>query len=137
VVGAYIDPSAHAIVLSVDEMSQIQDLNRTRPGLPLKKGRLGTLTHDYKRYGTTTSVAALNVLDGTVIDRDMQRHLHLAFIRFLNAIEAELPAGKIVHVILDNYTAHKHPKVHAWCDRRERAFRLPLHADLALLAQRR
>ena len=136
VVGLYVDPPAHAIVLSVDEKSQIQALDRTQPGLPMKKGRAGTMTHDYKRHGTTTLFAALNVLDGTVIGRNMQRHRHQEFIRFLNAIEAEVPAGKIVHVILDNYAAHKHPKVRAWLDRHPR-FDLPLHADLVLLAQRR
>src|SRR5882757_830767 len=89
VVGLYVDPPAHAIVLSLDEKSQIQALDRTQPGLPLKKGRLGTMTHDYKRHGTTTLFAALNVLDGTVIGRNMQRHRHQEFMRFLNAIEAE------------------------------------------------
>ena len=78
------------------------------------------MTHDYKRHGTTTLFAALNVLDGTVIGRNMQRHRHQEFMRFLNAIEAEVPAGKMVHVILDNYAAHKHPKVRAWLDRHER-----------------
>jgi transposase len=120
VVGLYVDPPAHAIVLSVDEKSQIQALDRTQPGLPLKKGRLGTMTHDYKRHGTTTLFAALDVLDGTVIGRCMQRHRHQEFIRFLNAVEAELPAGKVVHAILDNYAAHKHPKVRAWLDRHPR-----------------
>ena len=120
VVGLYIDPPAHAIVLSVDEKSQIQALDRTQPGLPLKKGRAGTMTHDYKRHGTTTLFAALNVLDGTVIGRNMRRHRHQEFIRFLNAIEAEAPAGKVVHVILDNYAAHKHPKVRQWLSRHER-----------------
>jgi hypothetical protein len=98
-------------VLSVDEKSQIQALDRTQPGLPMKKGRAGTMTHDYKRHGTTTLFAALNVLDGTVIGRNMQRHRHQEFIRFLNAIEAAVPAGSQVHAILDNYAAHKHPKV--------------------------
>jgi len=120
VVGLYVDPPAHAIVLSIDEKSQIQALDRTQPSLPLKKGRAGTMTHDYKRHGTTTLFAALNVLDGTVIGRNMQRHRHQEFIRFLNAIEAEVPAGKLVHVILDNYAAHKHPKVRRWLDRHER-----------------
>jgi transposase len=105
VVGLYVDPPAHAIVLSVDEKSQIQALDRTQPGLPMKKGRLGTMTHDYKRNGTTTLFAALNVLDGTVIGRNMQRHRHQEFIRFLNAIDAEVPAAKAVHVVLDNYAA--------------------------------
>src|SRR6266567_8575637 len=120
VVGLYVDPPAHAVVLSFDEKSQIQALDRTQPGLPLKKGRCGTMTHDYKRHGNTTLFAALNVLDGTVIGRNMQRHRHQEFIRFLNTIDAEVPAGKAVHLILDNYAAHKHPKVHAWLDRHER-----------------
>jgi transposase len=120
IVGLYIDPPAHAIVLSVDEKSQIQALDRTQPGLPLKKGRAGTMTHDYKRNGTTTLFAALDVLDGKVIGRCMQRHRHQEFIRFLNAIEREVPAGKIVHVVLDNYGAHKHPKVRAWLGRHPR-----------------
>lgn len=120
VVALYVDPPAHAIVLSVDEKSQIQALDRTQPGLPLKKGRAGTMTHDYKRHGTTTLFAALNVLDGTVIGRNMQRHRHQEFIRFLNAVNAEVPAGEAVHVILDNYATHKHPKVRQWLDRHER-----------------
>ena len=119
-VGLYVDPPAHAIVLSVDEKSQIQALDRTQPGLPMKKGRLGTMTHDYKRHATTTLFAALNVLEGKVIGRCMQRHRHQEFIRFLNAIEADIPAGKGVHVILDNYAAHKHAKVRAWLGRHER-----------------
>src|SRR5271163_2957073 len=85
-------------------------VDRTQPGLPLKPGRCGTMTHDYKRNGTTTLFAALDVLEGKVIGRCMQRHRHQEFIRFLNAIEAEIPAGKLVHVILDNYGSHKHPK---------------------------
>jgi transposase len=120
VVGLYVDPPAHAIVLSFDEKSQIQALDRTQPGLPMKKGRAGTMTHDYKRNGTTTLFAALNVLDGTVIGRNMQRHRHQEFIRFLNAIERQVPAGKSVHVILDNYAAHKHPKVGQWLERHPR-----------------
>jgi transposase len=120
IVGLYVDPPAHAIVLSVDEKSQIQALDRTQPGLPLKKGRAGTMTHDYKRNGTTTLFAALDVLDGKVIGRCMQRHRHQEFIRFLNAIEREVPAGRIVHTILDNYGAHKHPKVRAWLGRHPR-----------------
>ena len=120
VVGLYADPPAHAIVLSVDEKSQIQALDRTQPGLPLKKGRSGTMTHDYKRHGTTTLFAALNVLDGTVIGRNMQRHRHQEFIRFLSAVEEAPPAGKLVHVILDNYAAHKHPRVRRWLERHQR-----------------
>ena len=118
--GLYVDPPAHAIILSVDEKSQIQALDRTQPGLPLKKGRAGTMTHDYKRHGTTTLFAALNVLDGTVIGRNMQRHRHQEFIRFLNAVEEQVPAGKIIHAIVDNYATHKHPKVRQWLARHPR-----------------
>ena len=127
IVGLYVDPPAHAIVLSVDEKSQIQALDRTQPGLPMKKGRLATMTHDYKRNGTTTLFAALNVLDGSVIGQCMQRHRHQEFIRFLNRIERDVPAGKLIHVVLDNYATHKHPKVRAWLDRHP-ALDLPLHA---------
>ena len=108
------------MVLSIDEKAQIQALDRTQPGLPMKPGRLGTMTHDYKRHGTTTLFAALNVLDGTVIGRNMQRHRHQEFIRFLDAIERAVPAGKIVHAVVDNYGAHNHPKVRAWLDRHPR-----------------
>jgi len=120
IVGLYMSPPAHAVVLSIDEKSQIQALDRTQPGLPLKPGKAGTWTHDYKRNGTTTLFAALNVLDGTVIGRNMQRHRHQEFIRFLNAVEAAVPAGKLVHAIADNYAAHKHPKVRAWLSRHPR-----------------
>ncbi|HVK91095.1 MAG TPA: IS630 family transposase [Mycoplana sp.] len=120
VVGLYVDPPAHAVVLSVDEKSQIQALDRTQPGLPLKKGRGATMTHDYKRNGTTTLFAALNVLDGTVIGRNMARHRHQDFLRFLNEIERAVPAGKAIHAILDNYAAHKHEKVRAWLARHPR-----------------
>ena len=120
VVGLYLDPPAHSLVLSVDEKSQIQALDRTQPGLPMKKGRAGTMTHDYIRHGTTTLFAALNVLDGTVIGQCMARHRHQEFIRFLNRIEAAVSAGKLIHAILDNYAAHKHPKVRAWLDRHPR-----------------
>ncbi len=120
IVGLYMHPPAHAVVLSVDEKSQIQALDRTQPGLPLKPGKCGTMTHDYKRHGTTTLFAALNVLDGTVIGRCMQRHRHQEFIRFLNAVEREVPVGKLVHAILDNYGTHKHPKVLQWLGRHPR-----------------
>lgn len=120
IVGLYVGPPAHALVLSFDEKSQIQALDRTQPGLPLKKGRGATMTHDYKRHGTTTLFAALNVLTGEVFGQNMQRHRHQEFIRFLNALEREIPAGKIVHVILDNYAAHKHPKVRSWLERHPR-----------------
>src|SRR6266849_1768407 len=114
VVGLYLDPPDKALVFSVDEKSQIQALDRTQPGLPMKKGRAGTMTHDYKRNGTTTLFAALNVLDGTVIGRNMHRHRHQEFIRFLNAVESQVPARKAVHAIVDNYATHKHPKVQKW-----------------------
>jgi transposase len=120
IVGLYVDPPAHAVVLSIDEKSQIQALDRTQPGLPMKKGRCGTMTHDYKRHGTTTLFAALNVLDGKVIGRCMQRHRHQEFIRFLNAIETNVPAGKLIHAIADNYATHKHPKVRQWLARHPR-----------------
>jgi transposase len=120
VVGLYVDPPAHAVVLSIDEKSQIQALDRTQPGLPMKKGRCATMTHDYKRNGTTTLFAALDILEGKVIGRCMQRHRHQEFIRFLNAIEREVPAAKAVHVVLDNYATHKHPKVTAWLARHQR-----------------
>jgi transposase len=109
--GLYIDPPAHAVVLSLDEKSQIQALDRTQPGLPLKPRRRQTMTHDYKRHGTTTLFAALSVLDGTVIGLCMQRHRHLEFIRFLNAVERQVAADRSIHVVLDNYATHKHPKV--------------------------
>src|SRR6187397_1222046 len=120
VVGLYVDPPAHAVVLSVDEKSQIQALDRTQPGLPMKKGRAGTMTHDYKRHGTTTLFAALNVLDGTVIGRNMQRHRHQEFIRFLNTVEAQVPARKAIHAVVDNYATHKHPRVQKWLTRHPR-----------------
>jgi transposase len=106
--------------VSVDEKSQIQALDRTQPGLPMKKGRAGTMTHDYKRNGTTTLFAALDVLEGKVIGRRMQRHRHQEFIRFLNAVEREVPASKTVHAIVDNYATHKHSKVIAWLGRHPR-----------------
>ena len=120
VVGLYLDPPAHSLVLSVDEKSPIQALDRTQPGLPMTKGRAGTMTHDYVRHGTTTLFAALNVLDGSVIGQCMARHRHHEFIRFLNRVEAAVPAGKLVHAILDNYAAHKHPKAGAWLVRHPR-----------------
>jgi transposase len=123
IVGLYVDPPAHAVVLSIDEKSQIQALDRTQPGLPIKPGRCQTMTHDYKRHGTTTLFAALSVLDGTMIGRCMQRHRHSEFIRFLsflNAVEREVPAGKVIHAVLDNYATHKHPRVLAWLARHPR-----------------
>src|SRR5437016_9137360 len=109
VVGLYVDPPAHAVVLSIDEKSQIQALDRTQPGLPMKKGRGATMTHDDKRHGTTTLFAALDILEGKVIGRCMQRHRHQEFIGFLNTVERKVAADKAVHVVLDNYATHKHP----------------------------
>src|ERR1700760_4886607 len=120
VVGLYVNPPEHAVVLSIDEKSQIQALDRTQADLPMKKGRCGTMTHDYKRNGTTTLFAAMNVLDGTVIGRCMQRHRHEEFIRFLNVTEAAVPKGKAIHAIVDNYATHKHAKVKAWLARHPR-----------------
>ena len=120
IVGLYMAPPAHAVVLSIDEKSQIQALDRTQPGLPMKKGRGATMTHDYKRNGTTTLFAALNVLEGTVTGRNMQRHRHQEFIRFLNALERDIPAGKLIHAIMDNYAAHKTPEVRRWLARHPR-----------------
>jgi transposase len=120
VVGLYLNPPEHALVLSVDEKSQIQALDRTQPGLPLKNGRCGTRTHDYKRHGTTTLFAALSMLDGTVIGDCLPRHRHHEFLRFLKKIEAETPATLDLHLILDNYATHKHPAVRRWVRRHPR-----------------
>ena len=120
VVGLYVDPPDHAVVVSIDEKSQIQALDRTQPGLPMKKGRAGTMTHDYKRHGTTTLFAALDVLDGKVIGRCMPRHRHQEFIRFLDTIETKIPRRKAIHAIVDNYAAHKHPQVLQWLARHPR-----------------
>ena len=120
VVGLYVAPPAHAVVLSVDEKSQIQALDRTQPGLPLKKGRGPTMTHDYKRNGTTTLFAALNVLTGEVMGQHMQRHRHQEFLRFLGRIERSVPKGRPIHVILDNVSSHKTPEVRRWLARHPR-----------------
>ena len=120
IVGLYLDPPAQAVVLSIDEKSQIQALDRTQPGLPLKSGRCGTMTHDYVRHGTTTLFAALDVLTGRVIGRCMQRHRHAEFIRFLNAVERDVPKDKRIEAVVDNYATHKHPKVRAWLKRHPR-----------------
>jgi len=114
VVGLYLNPPEHALVFCVDEKSQIQALDRTQPGLPMKKGRVGTMTHDYKRNGTTTLFAALDVLKGEVIGQCMKRHRHQEFLRFLKAIERCAPQHLDIHAIADNYSTHKHPKVKAW-----------------------
>ena len=114
VVGLYLSPPAHAMVFSCDEKSQIQALDRTQPGLPLKKGRCGTMTHDYKRNGTVTLFAALNTLTGQVIGQCLQKHRHQEWISFLNLVKRSVPDGKEAHLICDNYATHKHPKVKAW-----------------------
>ncbi len=120
VVGLYLNPPDKALVLCVDEKSQIQALDRTQPGLPLKKGRCGTCTHDYKRNGTTTLFAALNVLDGTVIGECMARHRHQEFLRFLRKIHRETPADLDLHLVIDNYSTHTHARVKAWLAKRPR-----------------
>jgi len=120
VVGLYMNPPDKSLVLCVDEKSQIQALDRTQPGLPLKKGRCGTMTHDYKRNGTTTLFAALSMLDGKVIGDCMPRHRHQEFIRFLKKIDEETPLGLDLHLIVDNYSTHKHPRVESWINRHSR-----------------
>lgn len=120
VVGLYLNPPEHALVLSVDEKSQIQALDRTQPGLPLKKGRCGTMTHDYKRHGTTTLFAALNVAEGTVISTCLPRHRHTEWLKFLRLIDAQTPSDKALHLIVDNYATHKHPTVQQWLLRHPR-----------------
>jgi transposase len=120
VVGLYLNPPEQAIVLCVDEKSQIQALDRTQPGLPLKRGRCGTMTHDYKRNGTTTLFAALATLQGQVIGRCYQRHRHQEFLKFLRALDAEFPGDVPLHLILDNYGTHKHQRVQRWLQRHPR-----------------
>ena len=120
VVGLYLNPPDKSLVLCVDEKSQIQALDRTQPGLPLKKGRCGTRTHDYKRNGTTTLFAALSMLDGKIIGECMPRHRHQEFIRFLNKIELETPSELTLHIIVDNYATHTHPRVKSWLRRHPR-----------------
>jgi transposase len=122
VVGLYMNPPDKALVLCVDEKSQIQALDRTQPGLPMKKGRCGTQTHDYKRNGTTTLFAALSMLDGKVIGDCMPRHRHQEFIRFLKKIDNETPLGLDLHLIVDNYGTHKHPRVKSWLSRHPRFY---------------
>jgi transposase len=113
-VGPYLNPPEHAIVLSCDEKSQIQAINRTQPGLPMKPGRAGTMTHDYQRNGTTTLFAALNTLDGTVISMCQDPHRHEEWLKFLRLIERKTPKHLQLHLIVDNYASHKHPEVRQW-----------------------
>ncbi len=120
VVGLYLDPPEKAVVLCVDEKSQVQALDRTQPSLPMVKGRGATMTHDYKRNGTTTLFAALNVLTGQVTGRCFDRHRHEEFLKFLQVIDAQVPKGQAIHVILDNYSTHKHADVRRWLGRHQR-----------------
>jgi transposase len=120
IVGLYLNPPDKSLVLCLDEKSQIQALDRTQPGLPLKKGRCGTMTHDYVRHGTTTLFVALSMLDGKVIGDCMPRHRHQEFIRFLKKIDGETPPGLDLHLIVDNYGTHKHPRVKSWLKRHPR-----------------
>jgi len=120
IVGLYLDPPDRAVVLCVDEKSQIQALDRTQPGLPLKKGRAATMTHDYKRHGTTTLFAALDVKSGQVIGDCMSRHRAKEFLKFLRQIDKTVPARRDVHLVLDNYATHKTPEVKAWLDKHPR-----------------
>src|SRR6202163_1650743 len=120
VVGLYMNPPDHALVFCIDEKSQIQALDRTQPGLPMKKGRAGTMTHDYKRNGTTTLFAALNIATGRVIGQCMKRHRHQEWLKFLRTIDRNSPQGLDLHLIADNYATHKHAKVKAWLKRHPR-----------------
>jgi len=117
VVGVYLTPPQNAVVLCVDEKSQIQALDRTQPGLPLKPGRCGTYTHDYHRHGTTTLFAALQVAEGRVIGQCYPRHRHQEFLKFLRRLDDEFPRGRTLHLILDNYGTHGHPRVRRWLQR--------------------
>lgn len=120
VVGLYLNPPQKAIVLCVDEKSQIQALDRTQPGLPMKKGRCGTMTHDYKRNGTTTLFAALSLLDGKVVGQCHGQHRHQEFLKFLRRLEREFPGEQELHLVLDNYGTHKTPEVQAWLKKHQR-----------------
>ena len=120
VVGLYLNPPDQALVLCVDEKTQIQALDRTQPGLPMKKGRLGTMTHDYKRNGTTCLFAALEVLQGRVVGQCFSRHRHQEFLRFLRRLDAEFPGDIALHLVMDNYGTHKHPHVQTWLKRHPR-----------------
>ena len=131
IVGLYRNPPEHA--LSLDEKSQIQALDRTQPALPMKKGRVHTMTHDYKRHGTTTLFAALNTLDGSVMATCMEHHRHQEWLKFLRLIDRQTPADKQLHLIVDNYATHKHPTVQRWAA--PQALSFPLHAHQQQLVQ--
>ena len=138
VVGLYLDPPHNAAVFSFDEKSQIQVLDRTQPGLPMKKGRCATMTHDYKRHGTTTLFAALNVATGEVIGKTYRKHRHQEVLRFLREIEKTVPKEQEIHIVLDNYSTHKHEKVLAWIERKKRIFLhfIPTSTSWANLVER-
>lgn len=138
VVGLYLDPPHNAAVFSFDEKSQIQALDRTQPGLPMKKGRYETMTHDYKRHGTTTLFAALNIATGEVLGKTYRKHRHQEVLRFLREVEKVVPKKQEIHIILDNYAAHKHEKVLAWIERKKRIFLhfIPTSTSWANLVER-
>ena len=138
VVGLYLDPPHNAAVFSFDEKSQIQALDRTQPGLPMKKGRCATMTHDYKRHGTTTLFAALNMATGQVIGKTYRKHRHQEVLRFLREVEKTVPKEQEIHIVLDNYATHKHEKVLAWIERKQRVFLhfIPTSASWANLVER-
>ena len=122
VVGLYLDPPHNAVVLSIDERSSIQALDRTQPGLPIMKGRCVTMTHDYKRHGTSTLFAALDIATGHVIGESYQQHRHQEFLRFLKIVERQTPKDNEIHIILDNYSTHKHPNELEWIEKKKRIF---------------
>ena len=138
VVGLYLDPPHNAAVFSFDEKSQIQALDRTQPGLPMKKGRCATMTHDYKRHGTTTLFAALNMATGEVLGKTYRKHRHQEVLMFLREVERTVPNDLEIHIVLDNYATHKHDKVLAWIERKKRIFLhfIPTSASWANLAER-
>ena len=137
-VGLYLDPPHNAAVFSFDEKSQIQALDRTQPGLPMKKGRCATMTHDYKRHGTTTLFAALNMATGEVIGKTYRKHRHQEVLRFLREVEKTVPKEQETQIVLDNYATHKHEKVLAWIERKKRIFLhfVPTSASWANLVER-
>ena len=138
VVGLYLDPPENAVVFSFDEKSQIQALDRTRPGLLMKNGRGGTMTHDYKRHGTTTLFAALNIATGEVVGKTYRKHRHQEVLRFLREVDKTVPKDQEIHIVLDNYAMHKHEKVLRWIERKKRVFLhfTPTSASWANLVER-
>jgi len=134
VVGLYLDPPQNAAVFSFDEKSQIQALDRTQPGLPMKKGRCTTTTHDYKRHGTTTLFAALDMATGKVIGKTYRKHRHQEVLRFLREVDKPVPKGQEIHIVLDNYATHKHEKVLSWIERKKRIF-LHFHSDQRVVGE--